>query len=183
MEVALKTELKQEISRIVDLMIQAESIRESIAELKKDIKTEYGIPVATVTKVATIVRKQNLDEEEENAILRVIRSGWVTQGPEVEAFERDFATKVGAKFAVAVSSCTSALHLGLKAVGVGINDEVIVPTHSFIASANAIRHCGAIPCFVDIDPKTFNLCPTQIESAINPKTKAIEIAAVENNFN
>jgi hypothetical protein len=65
MEVALKTELKQEISRIVDLMIQAESIRESIAELKKDIKTEYGIPVATVTKVATIVRKQNLDEEEE----------------------------------------------------------------------------------------------------------------------
>ena len=65
MEVALKAELKQEISRIVDLMIQAESIRESIAELKKDIKTEYGIPVATITKVATIVRKQNLDEEEE----------------------------------------------------------------------------------------------------------------------
>lgn len=65
MEVALKNELKQEISRIVDLMIQAESIRESIAELKKDIKTEYGIPVATITKVATIVRKQNLDEEEE----------------------------------------------------------------------------------------------------------------------
>ena len=65
MEVALKAELKQEISRIDDLMIQAESIRESIAELKKDIKTEYGIPVATITKVATIVRKQNLDEEEE----------------------------------------------------------------------------------------------------------------------
>lgn len=65
MEVALKNELKQEISRIVDLMIQAESIRESITELKKDIKTEYGIPVATITKVATIVRKQNLDEEEE----------------------------------------------------------------------------------------------------------------------
>ena len=65
MEVALKAELKQEISRIVDLMIQAESIRESIAELKKDIKTEYGIPVATITKVATIIRKQNLDEEEE----------------------------------------------------------------------------------------------------------------------
>ena len=65
MEVALKAELKQEISRIVDLMIQAESIRESISELKKDIKTEYGIPVATITKVATIVRKQNLDEEEE----------------------------------------------------------------------------------------------------------------------
>jgi len=65
MEAALKAELKSEISRIVDLMIQAESIRESIAELKKDIKSEYGIPVATITKVATIIRKQNLDEEEE----------------------------------------------------------------------------------------------------------------------
>jgi hypothetical protein len=65
MEPALKAELKAEISRIVDLMIQAESIRESMAELKKDIKNEYGIPVATITKVATIVRKQNLDEEED----------------------------------------------------------------------------------------------------------------------
>ena len=65
MEAALKAELKQEISRIVDLMIQAEAIREQIASLKKDIKTEYGLPVATITKVASIVRKQNLDEEEE----------------------------------------------------------------------------------------------------------------------
>jgi hypothetical protein len=65
MEPVLKAELKAEISRIVDLMIQAESIRESMAELKKDIKNEYGIPVATITKVATIVRKQNLDEEED----------------------------------------------------------------------------------------------------------------------
>jgi len=65
MEAALKAELKEEINRIVDLMIQAESIRESMAELKKDIKNEYGIPVATITKVATIVRKQNLSEEED----------------------------------------------------------------------------------------------------------------------
>ena len=65
MEAALKAELKQEISRIVDLMIQAEAIREQIASLKKDIKTEYGLPVATITKVASIVRKQNLEEEEE----------------------------------------------------------------------------------------------------------------------
>lgn len=65
MEQALKQELRREISRIVDLMVQAESIRESMAELKKDIKNEYGIPVATITKIASIVRKQNLDEEEE----------------------------------------------------------------------------------------------------------------------
>lgn len=65
MEHALKAEVKKEINRIVDLMIQADSIRESIAELKKDIKTEYAIPVTTITKVATIIRKQNLDEEEE----------------------------------------------------------------------------------------------------------------------
>ena len=65
MEVALKAELSKEISRIVDLMIQGEAIRESIAELKKDIKNEYGMPVATITKVATIIRKQNMDEEQE----------------------------------------------------------------------------------------------------------------------
>ena len=117
--------------------------------------------------------KPLLGVEEEEAIVRVIRSGWITQGPEVIAFEQEFARAVNAKHAVAVSSCTSALHLALKALKVTKNDEVIVPSHSFIASANAIRHSGAIPCFVDIDPITFNLDPSKIQSAINPQTKAI----------
>ena len=91
--------------------------------------------------------KPLLDSQEEDAILRVIRSGWVTQGPEVKAFEDEFAQEVNAKHAVAVSSCTSALHLALKAVNVKEGDEVIVPTHSYIASANSIRYCNAIPCF------------------------------------
>jgi dTDP-4-amino-4,6-dideoxygalactose transaminase len=114
-----------------------------------------------------------LDSQEEDAIIQVIRSGWVTQGPEVKAFEDEFAKEVNAKHAVAVSSCTSALHLALKAVNVERGDEVIVPTFSYIASANAVRYCNATPCFVDIDPITFNLDPSKIESAINPKTKAI----------
>ena len=114
-----------------------------------------------------------LDSQEEDAIIQVIRSGWVTQGPEVKAFEDEFAQEVNAKHAVAVSSCTSALHLALKAVNVERGDEVIVPTFSYIASANAVRYCNATPCFVDIDPITFNLDPSKIESAINPKTKAI----------
>lgn len=117
--------------------------------------------------------KPLLDSQEEDAILRVIRSGWVTQGPEVKAFEDEFAQEVNAKHAVAVSSCTSALHLALKAVNVKEGDEVIVPTHSYIASANSIRYCNAIPCFVDIDPISFNLDPNKIETAINSKTKAI----------
>ena len=86
-----------------------------------------------------------LDEQEADAARRVILSGWVTQGPEVKAFEEEFAHFVGAKHACAVSSCTTALHLALKAVGVGPGDEVITVSHSFIATANSIRYCSAVP--------------------------------------
>src|ERR671932_2370317 len=88
-------------------------------------------------------------EEEVDAIRRPLLSGWVTQGPEVEAFEREFAAYVGAPHAVAVSNCTTALHLVLRAVGVRDGDEVISVSHSFIATANAVRYLGAVPVFVD----------------------------------
>ena len=114
-----------------------------------------------------------LGEPEAEAAARVIRSGWVTQGPEVAAFEQEFAEKVGASYACAVSNCTTALHLALLAVGVGPGDEVITVSHSFIATANAIRHCGATPVFVDIEPQVYNIDPLLIENAIGPRTRAI----------
>src|ERR687891_26356 len=108
-----------------------------------------------------------MDEREVEAVRRTILSGWVTQGPEVAAFERQFAAAVGASHACAVSSCTTALHLALVAAGVGAGDEVITVSHSFIATANAVRYCGATPVFVDVDVTTFNVDPTLVESAIS----------------
>jgi perosamine synthetase len=119
------------------------------------------------------VAKPMLDEREAQAAARAILSGWVTQGPEVAAFEREFAEYVGSSYACAVSSCTTALHLALLAVGVRLGDEVITVSHSFIATANSIRYCGAMPVFVDIQPATFNMDPALIEEAINERTRAI----------
>ena len=108
-------------------------------------------PVAAgvVTKIP--IAAPWVGEEEVEAAARPIRSGWLTQGPEVAAFEREFAAYVGARHACAVSNCTTALHLALRAVGVGPGDEVITVSHSFIATANAIRYCDAVPVFIDID--------------------------------
>jgi len=114
-----------------------------------------------------------MEEQEAAAARRAILSGWVTQGPEVAAFEREFAEAVGAAHACAVSSCTTALHLALVALGVGAGDEVVTVSHSFIATTNAIRYCGATPVFVDIDPVTLNIDPALVEAAIGPRTKAI----------
>lgn len=119
------------------------------------------------------IAKPCLDEREADAVRRVILSGWITQGPEVAAFEREFATTVGAPHAVALSNCTTALHLVLLAAGVGSGDEVITVSHSYIATANSVRYCGATPVFVDIDPATYNIDPALVEAAITPKTKAI----------
>ena len=119
------------------------------------------------------VAQPNLGEEEAEAARRVILSGWVTQGPEVAAFEKEFAAFVGADHACAVSNCTTALHLALLAVGVGEGDEVITVSHSFIATANAIVYCRATPVFVDIGRSGFNIDPALVEAAITPRTRAI----------
>ena len=110
---------------------------------------------------------------EEEAVIEVLRSGWVSQGPRVAEFERQFAEYTCAAHAVAVSSCTTALHLALVSVGIKPGDEVICPSLSFIATANAIAYAGATPVFGDVDRSTYNLDPGRIEAAITPRTKAI----------
>jgi dTDP-4-amino-4,6-dideoxygalactose transaminase len=117
--------------------------------------------------------KPTLRGDEGAAVAAVIASGWVSQGPKVAEFEAAFAQRVGAAAAVAVSNCTTALSLALYAAGVGPGDEVIVPSLSFIATANAVWTCGATPVFADIDPKTYNLDAAAAAAAITPKTKAI----------
>jgi dTDP-4-amino-4,6-dideoxygalactose transaminase len=119
------------------------------------------------------IMKPLMDEREAQAASRVILSGWVTQGPEVAAFEQEFAAFVGAPHATAASNCTTALHLALLAVGVGPGDEVITVSHSYIATANSVRYCGASPVFVDIELETYNIDPALIAAAITPRTKAI----------
>jgi dTDP-4-amino-4,6-dideoxygalactose transaminase len=114
-----------------------------------------------------------MDEREAEAAQRAILSGWVTQGPEVAAFEREFAAYVGAPFACAVSSATTALHLALLAAGVRPGDEVITVSHSFVATANCIRYCGAKPVFCDIEPHSPNIDPGRIEALITSRTRAI----------
>ena len=119
------------------------------------------------------ISKPLVGEAEATAAAEVVLSGWLTQGPQVAAFEAEFARLVGAPHACAVANCTVALHLVLLAAEVGPGDEVILPSHTFIATANVVRQCGARPVFVDIDPRTFNLDPDRVADAIGPRTRAI----------
>lgn len=117
--------------------------------------------------------KPEFDDEEERLVCEAIRSGWVTQGPMVADFERQVAEYVQARAAVAVTSATAGLFLSMKALGIGPGDEVIVPSLSFIATANGIVQAGATPVFVDVDPETLNIDSGLVEQAITPRTRAI----------
>jgi len=114
-----------------------------------------------------------LGEEEATAAAEAVASGWIAQGPRVREFEEAFAAAVGSSHAVAVSSCTAALHLALIAAGIGPGDEVIVPSLSFIATANAVRYVGARPVFADVDLATQNLIPQTVEPHLSGRTRAV----------
>lgn len=114
-----------------------------------------------------------LGEEEALAAADAVRSGWVAQGPRVARFEQEFAATVGAQHGVAVSSCTTGLHLALVLLGAGPGDEVVVPSLSFIATANAVRYVGATPVFADVDLATGNLTVETIDAVRTRRTRAV----------
>src|SRR5256712_9075006 len=129
--------------------------------------------IAPLKKMSVPITKPALTEEEAHAPYDSIKSGWVTQGPKVAEFEKAVAAYVGAKHGVATTSCTTGLHLALATIGIGPGDEVIVPSFTFIASANAILYTGATVVFCEVDPRTFNADPADIEKRITKKTKAL----------
>ena len=119
------------------------------------------------------IAKPLIGDEEKQAVLEVLGSGMLAQGPRVRAFEEAFAAYCGVGHAVATTSGTTALHVALLAHGIGPGDEVITTPFTFIASANSILFAGACPVFVDIDPATFNVDPDLLEAAVTPRTKAV----------
>ena len=128
------------------------------------------------TRSATICvpfHQASIGEAEAAAAAAVIRSGWLTTGPRSFEFEQQFAEYVGAKYALAVNSCTAALHLALEAIGLSNGDEVLVPTVTFTATGEVVGYFGAQPVLVDVDPLTLNLCPVDAERKITAKTRAI----------
>ncbi len=119
------------------------------------------------------IAKPSLGDEEKKAVGEVIESGIIAEGPKVAEFEKEFSRYIGTEFGIAVSSGTAALHIALLAAGIQEEDEVIIPSFSFIATANSVLYCRAKPVFVDIEDETYNIDPEKIESAITDKTKAI----------
>jgi len=112
-------------------------------------------------------------EEEWQALREPLQSGWLTQGPKVAAFERAFAERHQVKYALATTSCTTALHLALAALGVGPGDEVIVPSFTWVATANAVLYCGATPVLCDVDSRTNNIDPESMRTKLTARTKAV----------
>lgn len=119
------------------------------------------------------IARTSLTEVEIKSVLEPLRSGWLVQGPRVREFEEKWSAFTGAKHSVAVTSCTTALHLSLAALGFGPGDEAVVPAFTWISTANVVEHLGGKVVFCDIDLKTFNIDPAQIESKITKKTRAI----------
>lgn len=117
--------------------------------------------------------RPTIGPEEEQAVLDVLRSGWLTTGPRTKEFERVFAARLGARHAVALSSCTAALHLALLAAEVGPGDEVVTSPITFASTANVILHAGARPVFADVEPDSLNLDPAAFEACITPRTRAV----------
>ncbi len=115
----------------------------------------------------------SLDQREEQAVIRVLRSGWLVAGPEVEAFEQEFARFSSSRFAVAVSSGTAALALVMQALGLGPNQEVVVPAYTFIATANTARNLGARVVLADVSPDSFNLTPASLAKVLGPRTALV----------
>jgi perosamine synthetase len=119
------------------------------------------------------IAKPYITKDEAKAAYNTILTGWITQGPRVAEFEKKFASYTGAKYAVAVSNCTTALHLAMIIAGIGPGDEVICPSMSYIATANAIKYVGAVPVFAEINPANYNLDVNDVSKRITLKTKAI----------
>lgn len=127
----------------------------------------------TATKRIIQISQPSMGQEEWEATREPIFSGWITQGPKVKQFEEIFAKRHQVKHALAVSNCTTALHLALVALGVGSGDEVIVPAFTWVSTANAVVYCGATPVFIDVDPVTFNIDVNKLKEKLTSKTKAI----------
>ena len=119
--------------------------------------------------------RPSITDAERVAVMQVLDSGWLTTGLKAKQFESDFASFVGARYAVAVNSATAALHLALEALGVTHGDEVIVPTWTFAATAEVVVHLGATPVLIDIEPASLNLTVAGVRAAITPRTKAVMV--------
>jgi dTDP-4-amino-4,6-dideoxygalactose transaminase len=122
--------------------------------------------------------RPSITEREKRAVIDVLDSGWLTTGPRSKAFEEQFAATVGSRFAIALNSATAALHLALEAIGIGRDDEVIVPTWTFAASAEVVAYCGARPVLVDVDAATLNVTPEAILAAVTARTRAVVVVHV-----